>query len=165
MLGKAIGAALGAVLLTLAGCGEKPAEPIQPQAVEVAPVNPPGITVTDATVRLPVIAGRPGVAYLTVSQANGAPRSITGIEVASAGRAEMHETMEMDGMSSMKPIDRVPIEPGKSVEFAPGGRHVMLFDLDPKLRAGDETELIVRFAEGDTATAKATVTALGGSPD
>ncbi|HUQ13453.1 MAG TPA: copper chaperone PCu(A)C [Novosphingobium sp.] len=162
MKSRAIGAGVGAALLVLAGCGDKTAE-APPQAVGTLPDNPTGITVTDAKVQLPVVAGRPGVAYFTVSQANGAPRTIVAVEVAGAGRAEMHETMDNGGMSSMKPVARVPIEPGNSVEFAPGGRHVMLFGIDPKLRAGGETEIIVSFAEGDSATAKADIVTLAGS--
>ena len=44
--------------------------------------------------------------------------------------------------------------------FAPGGYHVMLFDLDPKLRFAKYAEFTVTFDGGDTASARAPVTTM-----
>ena len=148
---------IAAVLLTaLAGCGEKPAEPPAEPVATNGPDNPPGIALSDARVQLPVVSGRPGVAYFTVAQASGAPRSIAGVDVQMAGRAEMHETAG----ETMKPVASVPVGPGKAVKFEPGGFHAMLFDLDPKLRFAKEVELTVTFDNGDKATARAPVSTL-----
>ncbi len=154
---RPIGLALGALFLALGGCGEKPAEPAGSDTAQAAPDNPPGIVVSDAQIRLPAVSGRPGVAYFTVSQANGAPRSIAAVDVAMAGHAEIHETMKSGDASTMQPLASVPLAAGTSVEFAPGGKHVMLYDLAPQLRTADEVELTVIFDGGDKATVKAKV--------
>ncbi|QGN53317.1 copper chaperone PCu(A)C [Novosphingobium sp. Gsoil 351] len=147
--------AMAALALALASCGSQP----QPDASETAvsePEAPPGITLSDARVQLPLVSGRPGAAYFSVSQANGAPRKVVGVAVEMAARAEMHETKG----GSMAPVSEVPIGPGKTVKFAPGGYHVMLFDLDPKLRFTKDVELTVTFDGGDKASTRAPVTTM-----
>ena len=148
----------GGMLLGLVACGEAPKVPVEGDATEAAPEAPPGISVSDARVQLPAVSGRPGVAYFTVSQASGPPRSIAAVAVEMAGRTEMHETIKVGEAMTMRPVVAIPLESGKSVEFVPGGKHIMLFDLDPKLRFQDSVELTVTFDGGDKATARAKVT-------
>jgi len=148
----------GGMLLGLVACGEAPKAPVEGEAVEAAPEAPPGVMLSDARVQLPAVSGRPGVAYFTVSQASGPPRSIAAVAVEMAGRTEMHETIKVGEAMTMRPVVAIPLESGKSVEFVPGGKHIMLFDLDPKLRFQDSVELTVTFDGGDKATARAKVT-------
>ena len=163
---RIIGAVLaGGVLLALGACGEAPRQPVEGEAIEAAPELPPGISLSDARVQLPAVSGRPGVAYFTVSQSSGPPRSIAAVSVEMAGRTEMHESMKVGETVTMKPVEGVSLESGKSVEFAPGGKHVMLFDLDPKLRFQDSVELTVTFEGGDKASAKARVTTVNAMED
>ena len=68
----------------------------------------------------------------------------------------MHETKG----GTMAPVSAVEVGPGKTIKFAPGGYHVMLFDLDPKLRFQDAVELTVTFDGGDKASARAAVTTM-----
>ncbi len=157
-------AGLSSLALALTGCGEKaPQEPAAASSsADATPENAPGIALTDAIVQLPVVAGRPGVAYFTVSQGNGAPRKVAAVHVDGAGRAEMHESKMENGVSSMSPVKEVALEPGKTVEFKPGGFHVMLFDVADTLKAGGTTELTITLDNGDKATVVAKVTSPGG---
>ena len=110
----------------LAGCGK-----------------PAALTVDAAWVRLPAVPGRPAAAYFTL---HGGAADATLIAVASdrARRAELHESMA----GGMRPLAAVGVPAGAAVRFAPGGRHVMLFDLDPRLSAGAATTLRLTFADG-----------------
>jgi copper(I)-binding protein len=160
---------LGAGALALGACGEKGAAPA-PEATSAAadetPENAPGIALTDAVVKLPMASGRPGSAYFTLSQGNGAARKIAGVFVEGVGRAEMHESKMDNGVATMAPVKDVPIEPGKTVEFKPGGLHVMLYDFGTGLTAGGETELTVTLDNGDKISAKAKVVgAMDGETD
>ena len=151
--------------LSLAGCS-KPAPQESPSAaasLDATPENAPGTTLTDATVQLPAVAGNPGVAYFTLAQGSGPARQLVAVHVDGAGRAEMHESKMQDGMMAMEPLKAVPLESGKSVEFKPGGNHVMLFDLAPTLKAGGVTELTITLDNGDKATTKAKVVGRGGA--
>ena len=150
------GIAATALALALMGCGSSQPAPSPSETAEASPEAPPGITLSDARIQLPLVSGRPGAAYFTVSQANGAPRKVVGVAVEMAARAEMHETKG----STMAPVSEVPVGPGKTVKFAPGGYHVMLFDLDPKLRFAKDAELTVTFDGGDKASTRAPVTTM-----
>ena len=148
--------AVAAFALALAGCGSGEPQPSPSAALDYPPDAPPGITLSDARIQLPLVSGRPGAAYFTVSQANGPPRKVVGVAVEMAGRAEMHETKG----GTMAPVNEVEIGPGKTIKFAPGGYHVMLFDLDPKLRFTKDAELTLTFDGGDKASARAPVTTM-----
>ena len=148
--------AVAAMALGLSACGSRAPQPEASEAAAVAPDAPPGITLSDARIQLPLVSGRPAAAYFTVSQANGAPRKVVGVAVEMAGRAEMHETRG----GTMAPVSEVEVGPGKTIKFAPGGYHVMLFDLDPKLRFTKDAELTVTFDGGDKASARAAVTTM-----
>lgn len=169
--GRAAFAGAGALALALAGCGESeedragtPASAADSTApANAAPENAPGITVADALVRLPAVPGRPGVAYFTIAQAGGTPRRIAGVHVEGAGRAEMHESREQGGVTTMAAVKEVSLQPGTSVEFGPGGHHVMLFDVADTLKAGTTTELTITLDNGDKVSAAAQVEGVGGA--
>ena len=63
--------------------------------------------------------------------------SLLGAESPAAGRAEIHE-MSMEGnVMRMRPVPRLELPPGKTVELRPGGHHMMLVDLKRPLKKGD----------------------------
>lgn len=149
-------------VLALAACGsEAPApEPSDTAPAQAIADAPEGVTLTDAEIRMPAVAGRPGVAYFTI--AADAPRTIVGVSVLGAGRAELHESGMTGGAMTMAKVDSVELTSGEPVAFAPGGLHVMLFDMDASLAAGGTADLTVTFASGDKASIIAPVTAPGG---
>ena len=147
-----------AISLLAAGCDAPAPEPAASETADATPENAPGITLGEARVQLPVVSGRPGAAYFKLSQANGAPRKLVGVSVEMAGRAEMHETAHDGAMSTMRPVADVPLAAGETVEFAPGGYHVMLFDLDPRLRFQKQVRVTVTLDDGGKASVMAPVT-------
>lgn len=132
-------AAVGVALLALAGCGQ-----------------PAALAVDGGWVRLPAVPGRPAAAYFHIK---GGAKDSTLVSVGSpaARAAEMHESMA----GGMKGIANVPVPAHGDLDFAPGGRHVMLFDVDPKLTAGKTMPLALRFADGRSLTTSARVVAAG----
>lgn len=136
-----------AALLALSACGgDGPA----PQAGPAA------------TVRLPAVPGRPAAGYfqLRIEGDRGFLLSVTSPE---AGRIEMHETMSMANMSTMRALDRIPVRDGETLAFAPGGRHLMLYDLGRDAAPGRRIDLILHFARGDPVRLAATLV-LAGAP-
>ena len=71
----------------------------------------------------------------------------------------MHESTG----GSMEPLSEVPVAAGQAVKFEPGGKHVMLFGLDPALAAGATTEMTLIFAGGDKASAALRIEPAGGA--
>jgi periplasmic copper chaperone A len=101
------------------------------------------ITVDHAWSR-PASAGRVGVAYFTINDADG-PDRLTGASSPVADQAQLHETISENGISKMRPMDGVPVEAGKPVLFAPGGYHVMLMGLHQALKPGQSFPLTLTF--------------------
>jgi periplasmic copper chaperone A len=149
------------VALALAGCSQPPAANEQGQSPPAAAV-PGAPALADASVHLPVLPGRPAVAYFTLTVPTDAKGKLTGVEVAHFGRAEMHQSRMDGGAMTMADVTSVPLVPGKPIVFAPGGYHVMLFDFDGALKDGATTTLTATFDSGTKVTAQAKVTAPGG---
>jgi copper(I)-binding protein len=103
----------------------------------------PRATVTGAVVTLPPIPGRPGAAYFMAESTR--PTRLTGITSPAIGRIELHESMSEGNMTTMRPLAAVPVTPGRPTAFAPGGKHAMLYDIAPQVRAGDSVRLTFAF--------------------
>ena len=57
---------------------------------------------------------------------------------------------------------RVPVRDGETLSFRPGGRHLMLFDLDRRVAAGGRIDLVLHFERGAPVTLAATLVPTGG---
>jgi len=120
----------------------------------------PEVEVVDAWASLPAVADRPGAAYFTLRN-NGPDAWLTGVQSPRAQRIELHDNQMHDGMMHMMPLIEVPLPRGGSVEFQPGGRHAMLFGVDPQLKPGGTLSLTFSLRDGRTARAQAQVVAPG----
>ena len=128
-------------------------------ACDRGPVEPQ-VTVEEAVVTLPAVPGRPGAAYFTL-RTNHDPTRLVSISSPQARRIELHATMGMGGMTRMAPLADASFWPDHPLTFAPGGRHAMLFDLDPALRPGGRIRLTFRFDPAPPVTVEAEVRAPG----
>lgn len=84
-------------------------------------------------------------AYVTVRNPGSEPLTITGGSAALAARVELHDTAEVDGMLRMRQQDSVTVPAGGSLEFAPGGLHLMLLELERMPAAGEVLELCLEI--------------------
>ena len=101
------------------------------------------VTFDDAWIR----GARPGSAVAAgyCSITNATTVSVTIVEFVGPGRVEMHETETVDGVSRMRPLERLTVASGQTVHLAPGGKHLMLFDFDP---AVDQTTFTAILTDG-----------------
>lgn len=84
--------------------------------------------------------------YLTIENKGSAPDRLIGGAGDIAGRVEIHEMAMKDGVMTMRPLDSgLTIEPGKTVKLAPGGYHLMMFDLKEPLKQGDKVPVALEF--------------------
>jgi len=121
----------------------------------------PQVTVTDARVTMPAVRGRPGAGYFTV-RTNAQPVRITGVTSPRAERIELHE-MRMDrGVMRMGPLQEAGLPANGELEFKPGGKHAMVFGLDPALKPGDRIPLTFTFDRAQAVTVQAQVQRPGG---
>lgn len=103
----------------------------------------PHATVENARVVLPPIPDRPGAAYFMLTATKAA--HLTGISSPEVGRIELHESMSHGTMSMMRPLANVAVTPGTPLAFAPGGKHAMLYDIAPNVRASGTMRLTFTF--------------------
>jgi copper(I)-binding protein len=105
------------------------------------------IRVTGGWVRLSAVRANPSAAYFTL---HGGAKDATLVSVTSpvAIRAEMHESMNTGGMMSMAPLKTVTLPASGTIEFKPGGKHVMLYYVNPGVKPGWTMDLRYTFADG-----------------
>lgn len=63
----------------------------------------------------------------------------------------------MSGAMKMRPVESVPLPAGGTVEFKPGGLHVMLLELKRDLKAGDAFAVTLKFEKAGPQTVQVTV--------
>ena len=121
----------------------------------------PVLRVVDARVRLAATPKNPAAGYFTVV---GGPKADRLLDVSSPVviRTELHESMKMGAMMSMKPIEGgIEIPTGGVVEFKPGGKHAMMFNVNPGIVPPRTLPMIFVFASGERITADAKVLLAG----
>jgi copper(I)-binding protein len=91
-----------------------------------APPVPPAVS--NAWIRLPVVAGRPAALYATIAGGAMADRLIA-VEGPKPARFELHATKAENGVMRMVPLVGLPVNAGQKIEMKPGGMHVMVFSL------------------------------------
>jgi copper(I)-binding protein len=122
---------------------------------------PKDVTVDGAWVRLPAVPGNPGAAYFTL---HGGSKDAILVAVSAKFTlvTEMHQSMTgPGGMHSMAPLKQAPVPAGGTASFAPGGNHVMLFNISPKLKPGEKVPLTLAFADGRKVAVQAIVIGAG----
>lgn len=165
-------ALLGGAAL-LAGCGDD-----DPAGDAAATTEAPAasIEVTGAWARTSPAVADAGALYMEIANGGDADGALVGVTVdaAVAGRAEIHETVAVEGdtttgmpgqmpgstegqggtdgsmgggMMEMRPVDRVEIPAGETVSFEPGGYHVMLLGLAQPLETGTTVEVTLAFED------------------
>lgn len=118
-------------------------------ALGLAPLAAAQVTVDEPWVRATVPGQPVAGGYLRITSAQSA--ALVGVRTPVAQRAEIHE-MKMDsGVMKMRPVLRIELPAGRTVELKPGGYHLMLMSLAKPLRTG-ETVPITLVIEGPDKT-------------
>jgi copper(I)-binding protein len=58
-------------------------------------------------------------------------------------------------MTMMRQLAGIALPAGETIAFAPGGKHLMIFGLDPKLKPRDRLRLTFRFRAAPPVEAEA----------
>ena len=86
--------------------------------------------------------------YFVLENLTGKSLSLTAVSSPDFGSAMMHESLVKDGQESMQEVAQILIPAHGSVEFKPGGYHVMLMQPKKNLYAGDMVSLMLSFSDG-----------------
>ena len=122
---------------------------VAPASAATAPAR-----ITGAWVHLAAVPGRPAAGYFTLAAT--APATLTGV-TSPVARIELHDATMVGGVMHMDALRSLPVAAGQTLRFAPGGRHLMLFDLIASVRPGTTVPLTFAFADGSTVRVDAAV--------
>src|SRR5665647_1480209 len=131
------------------------------------------LLITQAWIRATPGGATIGGGYLTIENKGSTPDRLIGGSAEVAGKVEVHEMTMNNGVMTMRPLDKgLAIEPGKTVKLAPGGYHLMLFDLKSPLKQGDKVPITLEFEKAGKVSVSLDVQGVGaqapaaeGSPD
>ena len=145
--------ALGSI--GLSACGET-AEQAAPAVEGIE-----GMTVSNARLVLPAVAGNPAAVYFDLSYDSDKAVALSRVKVEGAESAEFHEYGEWAGKTQMQPMLPLPLKEGDKHSFEPGGKHVMAMKLSSEVKAGDTANVTIAVSGGADMTFPAEVRAAG----
>lgn len=101
-----------------------------------------------------------GAVYLTLTNQGEGDDVLLKVETDVAQAAELHETqIDAEGVMRMRPLDRLPLPAGEPVILEPGGKHIMLLDLEGEIAQGDTIQLTLNFEKAGPVTVEVPVEA------
>jgi periplasmic copper chaperone A len=106
-------------------------------------------------------AARTGAVYFRIESPTD--DRLIGLASPVAAKAELHTHLEENGVMQMREVEGgLAVPAGQEVELKPGGLlHVMLIDLNQKLKAGDSFPLTVTFEKAGSRDVTVKVERLG----
>ena len=124
-----------------------------------AQAQAPALMVKNAWARVPLAPQNNSAVYMVLENPSTTARSIVAVTTEDATKAELHETRMGGGMMTMMPAKEVMVPAKGSVEFKPGGYHIMCFGVKKTVKAGDHLNLALKLSDGTTVPVVATVRA------
>lgn len=131
-----------------------------------AAVSAGDLRIENAWARATPGALKSGAAYVTLTNTGSEPDRLVAVATPVAGHAATHAHAMEGGVAKMRPLASLPLEPGETVTFAPGGLHIMLMPLTAPLKEGETFPLTLTFERAGAMTVEVPVlplTALGPS--
>lgn len=120
----------------------------------------PPLYVDQAVVRLSPNPQSPSAGYFTV-HAGEDPVTLRAVTTDAAVRVEMHDNIMKNGMMSMVQLNSVNVPANGVLRFEPGGRHLMLWNVDQSVAQDGKITLTLLFSNGDRILVDAAVQKTG----
>lgn len=120
-----------------------------------------GLLVSDVWAR----AGKPNsAAFMKITNESGEDKKIVSAKSDISKRVELHDHLQEGDVMKMRKVDTIVLPAGGSVELMPGGKHVMLFDLNPGLTEGQVIHLTLALEDGSEISTEVPVKAMTHNP-
>jgi copper(I)-binding protein len=101
------------------------------------------------------------IGYMTIKNNGTTPDRLVGGSIDVADRFQLHAMTMEDGIAKMRELSDIEIKPGQSVEFKPGGDHVMFVNLKRPLSKGDHLSGTLVFERAGKVNVEYSVESLG----
>ncbi len=93
---------------------------------------------------------RPLAGYFTIHNAGDSDLQLLGASSEAFARIMIHATIVSNGQSKMQEqTEAVSIPAGDTIDFAPGGLHLMMMQKKRDLSIGDEAQVVLSFVDTD----------------
>ncbi|MDP1766054.1 MAG: copper chaperone PCu(A)C [Methylotenera sp.] len=115
------------------------------------------VSIKDAWVRPTNPGQEVGAAYMTLISTKDT--NLVSVESDVADSVEIHNMTMENGVMKMRMLETLPLKAGIPYKLAPGGFHLMLFDLKKPLLAGEEVSLVLTFKNKNKTLTKQNVNA------
>jgi copper(I)-binding protein len=122
------------------------------------------IHVADAKARPTSPGATSGVVYMVVMNHGAVDDSLTGLSTPVADKAEMHRSVNENGVMRMDAVGDLPLKANGGVTFEPAGLHIMLTGLKQPLKLGDSFPLTLTFAKAGAVTISVSVEHIKAGP-
>lgn len=108
------------------------------------------LTLSDAWIREAPPSARSLAGYVTLKNVSDKEVVVESMSSPSFGRVMMHDMSMHGGMMHMAHIETLVIQPGESVDFQPGGKHLMLMKPLQAIKAGLTIPITFMLKSGKT---------------
>lgn len=113
------------------------------------------VDIADLSIREPLPGQSMAAGYFELHNSGSEAVELLRVESNFKARIEMHLSFEEEGLMKMRQLEQVVVEPGETLSFKPGGRHLMIMGFDPEALAAENLELSFHFANGESVSAQA----------
>jgi hypothetical protein len=93
-----------------------------------------------------------GAVYFTLQNPADQEDRLLAARTPRAERTELHTHVQQGELMSMQKVESVVVPANGTLQFKPGGHHVMLFKMTEPLRAGDSFPLTLQFEKAGELT-------------
>ena len=88
--------------------------------------------------------------YMVIHNDSKTPLRFVSAQSDAFGMVELHRSLIVDGMSTMRPAGEQTIPAGGTLQIQPGGLHLMLMQPKHALKIGDSVRFQLHFADGSS---------------
>ena len=103
--------------------------------------------------------------YMKIVNTGTPPDRLIGGSTEAAPKFEIHEMSMEGGVMKMRPLPKgIEIKPGQTVEFKPGGYHLMFVGISQPVEQGKRVKGTLEFEKAGKVDVEYAVEAIGGTP-
>lgn len=118
------------------------------------------VMVSDCWIRM-LPGSLPSGGYFSVMNMSGKPVDLTSVATPAFGMAMLHQTQSNGSISKMVMVGKATVPANGTLQFAPGGYHVMLEKPTQQVKVGTSIPLTFSFSDGEKITNDCAVKSAG----
>ena len=122
-------------------------------ALIVLPISAAGndLALSNAYVQV-TIPSRPAAGYFTLKNSGDRERVLVAASSPGCGSVMLHKSELVGSVETMREVESVTVPAHGSIEFAPGGLHIMCMSPSETLKPGTMTRVTLSFKDGESLT-------------